>query len=242
MSGQSTSLPEFTEKLLSAARLAGADAADALASMGSAIEINVRSGVLEQAERSEAMDLGLRVFIGQRQAVVSGSDLRDDTLSTMAERAVAMAKEAPDDPYAVLAAPEQLAMDWNIEELELYDAQPEPSAAALEADALAAEAAALRVAGIEQVDAASASYGSGQVHFQTSAGFAGGYQRSSRSISCVAIAGTGLQMERDYDFDNRIFQEDLTDPAEIGANAGARAVARLKPSKPPTGQFPVLFD
>ena len=242
MSGQSTSLPEFTEKLLSAARLAGADAADALASMGSAIEINVRSGVLEQAERSEAMDLGLRVFIGQRQAVVSGSDLRDDTLSTMAERAVAMAKEAPDDPYAGLAAPEQLAMDWNIEELELYDAQPEPSAAALEADALAAEAAALRVAGIEQVDAASASYGSGQVHFQTSAGFAGGYQRSSRSISCVAIAGSGLQMERDYEFDNRIFQEDLTDPAEIGANAGARAVARLKPSKPPTGQFPVLFD
>ncbi len=111
MSGLSTSLPELTEKLLSAARGAGADAADALASMGSAIEINVRSGVLEQAERSETMDLGLRVFVGQRQAVVSGSDLRDGTLTTMAERAVAMAKEAPDDPYAGLAAPEQLAVE-----------------------------------------------------------------------------------------------------------------------------------
>ncbi|MGB0533801.1 MAG: PmbA/TldA family metallopeptidase, partial [Paracoccaceae bacterium] len=128
MSGLSTSLPEFTEKLLSAARGAGADAADALASMGSAIEINVRSGVLEQAERSETMDLGLRVLVGQRQAVVSGSDLRDGTLTTMAERAVAMAKEAPDDPHAGLAAPEQLAVDWNIEALELYDTQPEPSA------------------------------------------------------------------------------------------------------------------
>ncbi|MGR3377130.1 TldD/PmbA family protein [Salipiger abyssi] len=235
-------LDTLTDALLSAARKAGADAADALAVAGSATEIDVRNGTLEQAERSEGTDIGLRVFVGRRTAVVSASDTRDETLAAMAERAVAMAREAPEDPYAGLADPDQLARDWDADALEMCDPAPEPAPAALQEDACAAEAAALGVAGIGQVQAASAGYGRRQVHLATSNGFSGGYTRSSRSVSCVAIAGEGLAMERDYDGDGRTFQSDLRAPEEIGRRAAERALERLNPRKPKTGAYPVLFD
>ncbi|MCR8546624.1 TldD/PmbA family protein [Salipiger sp. P9] len=235
-------LDTLTQALLGAARKAGADAADAMAVDGSAIEIDVRNGTLEKAERAEGTDIGLRVFVGQRSAVVSASDTRDETLTAMAERAVAMAREAPEDPYAGLAAPEQLAHDWDIDALELADPTPEPAPAALQEDACAAEAAALAVAGIAQVQSASASYGRQRVHLAATNGFSGGYTRSSRALSCVAIAGEGLAMERDYDGDGRTFQTDLRAPEEIGRRAAERALARLDPRKPKTGAYPVLFD
>lgn len=235
-------LDTLTDALLTAARKAGADAADALAVDGSAIEIDVRNGALEKAERSEGTDIGLRVFVGRRTAVVSASDTSNETLAAMAERAVAMAREAPEDPYAGLAEPDQLARDWDAEALEMCDPAPEPAPAALQEDACAAEAAALGVAGIGQVQAASAGYGRRQVHLATSNGFSGGYMRSSRSTSCVAIAGEGLAMERDYDGDGRTFQSDLRPPEEIGRRAAERALERLDPRKPRTGAYPVLFD
>lgn len=228
--------------LLDAARKAGADAADAIAISGSSVSVDVRAGALEQAERAEATDIGLRVFIGRRQAVVSASDSRAETLRAMAERAVAMAREAPEDPYAGLADPDQLARDWDVAALELDDPSPDPDPAALEADALAAEAAALAVAGVTQVQQASAGFGRQSVHIAASNGFSGGYRRSSRSLSCVAIAGSGTAMERDHDGDSRAFQADLRGAAEIGREAGERAVARLGARKPRTGRYPVLFD
>lgn len=238
----SADLSSLTEQLLAAAKAAGADAADALAIRGTSSAIDVRAGTLENAERSEATDIGLRVFIGQKQANISGSDLRLSAMQMLAERAVAMAKEAPDDPYIGQAEPEQLARDWDVEALELYDATPEPEPADLQRDASDAEAAALRNDGISQVQSASAAYGHSAVHLATSAGFSGGYQRSDRMISCVAIAGTGADMERDYDGESRIFQNDLPSAASIGQNAAERAIARLNPSRPPTGAYPVLFD
>lgn len=139
-----TQTPEsLSHALLDAARKAGADAADAMVAEGSSLSIEVRQGTLEHAERSEGVDLGLRVFVGQRQACVSASDMRAETLTAMAERAVAMAREAPEDPYAGLAEPGQLAQDWDLAALELFDPSEEPAPAALQEDALAAETAGL---------------------------------------------------------------------------------------------------
>jgi len=236
------SLEELSQAMLAAARKAGAEAADAIAISGGSVEVDIRAGALEKAERSESTDIGLRVLLGGRQAIVSSSDSRPETLAEMAERAVAMARETPEDPYAGLADPAQLAQGWDLAALQLDDPAPEPAPEALQADALAAEAAALAVAGVTQVQAAGASYSRHAVHLAATNGFSGGYARTGRSTSCVAIAGTGTGMERDYDGDSRSFQADLRSPDEIGALAGERAAARLGARQPKTGQFPVLFD
>ena len=237
-----TDLSSLTQRLLEAARKAGADAADAMAVQGTSISVDVRAGALEQAERSEGIDLGLRVFVGQRQANVSSSDTSDRTVEEMAARAVAMAGEAPEDPHAGLADPAALATQWDIDALELNDPTPEPDPDALRRDALEAEAAALAVDGVEQVQQATGAYGARDIWLAASNGFSGGYRRTDRALSCVAIAGTGTGMERDYDGDSRIFQADLRAADEIGRTAGTRAIARLDARKPPTGSYPVLFD
>lgn len=235
-------LDALTKSLLLAAQKAGADAADAKAERATSVSVDVRGSALEQAERSEGVDIGLRVFVGQRAATVSASDISERTIEEMALRAVAMAREAPEDPYAGLAKVEQLATDWDVAALELYDDTPEPSPASLQEDAARAEAAALAVKGVTQVQSASAGYAEQQVHTAMSNGFEGGYSRTDRGLSCVAIAGTGAGMERDYDGDGRIFQSDMRDAEDIGTSAGERAVMRLDARKPPTGAFPVLFD
>ncbi len=235
-------LPDLTQQLLDAARKAGADTADAIAVDGTSVSINVRAGALEQAERSEGIDIGLRVFVGQRQACVSSSDTKSDTLVQMAERAVAMAKEAPDDPHAGLADPSQLTNDTDSSALDLFDPSDEPDPAALQYDATRAEAAALRNPEISQVQSASAGYGHRRIHLAATNGFSAGYNRTDRGLSCVAISGTGTGMERDYDYDSRVYQSDLRDADEIGTVAAARAVERVGAKKPKTGAFPVLFD
>ena len=236
------SLSDLTQHMLDAAKAAGADQADAVASQGASISIDVRNGSLEHAERSEGVDIGLRVFVGQRSAIVSGSDVRPATIATMAERAVAMAKEAPEDPYSRLAHGAELSLEHAQLDLEMADASPEPTAAALEEDARRAEAAAMAVQGVTQMDAAGAGYSSSNVFLATSNGFSGGVAYTGRSTSAVAIAGTGTGMERDYDTDTRIFQSDLRSPEEIGTQAGQRAVERLHPQKPKTGSYPIIFD
>ena len=235
-------LEDLTQALLTAAQKAGADSADAIALKGTSVSIDVRKGALEQAERSEGTDIGLRVLIGKKQANVSASDTSPETIRVLAERAVAMAREAPDDPYLGLADKDQLATSWDVEALELADPSAEPSPETLQEDALSAEAAALAVNGVTQVSAASASYGEREVFLAATNGFSGGYKRTDRGTSCVTIAGEGLGMERDYDSDVRIFQSDLRDPADIGRTAGERAVELLGARRPTTGQFPVLFD
>ncbi len=238
-----TRTPEdISQSLLQAAQKAGADAADAIVVDGSSISVEVRNTALEHAERSEGTDLGLRVFLGKRQAIVSSSDSRPETLAAMAERAVAMAREAPEDPFTGLAENEQLAKDWDMAAFELFDPTPEPTAEALMQDALEAEAAAMAVSGVSQVSDAAAGFGTHRVHLAATNGFSGGYARTSRSVSCVAISGKGTGMERDYDGDSRTFQSDLRSAEEIGRTAGERAVQLVGARKPATGTFPVLFD
>jgi PmbA protein len=238
----SQSLETLAHQLLDAAKAAGADAADAFSISGTSVSIDVRAGALEQAERSEGTEIGLRVLVGQKQACVSASDTRPETLAQMAERAVAMAKESLDDPHLGLADPDQLSRDTDASSLELVDPSDEPDPAALEHDAREAEAAALTHKGISQVQSASADYERYGLHLAASNGFSAGYERSTRGLSCVAIAGTGADMERDYDGESRVFQADLRSAVEIGETAALRALERVGATKPKTGTFPVLFD
>lgn len=235
-------LEKLTAKMLEAAKRAGAEAADAIAVKGESLSIEVANGALEHAERAEGIDLGLRVMIGQRSAVVSVSDASDATIAVMAERGVAMALAAPEDPYIGLAEPDQLATSWDLDALELVDPAEPASPETLKAMALEAESAALAVSGISKVDSAGGSYSSSRMHLATSNGFGGGYGRTSTGLYCTAISGDGLEMERDYKGDGRAFAVDMLSAGEIGRIAGERAVALIGASQPPTGAFPVLFD
>jgi PmbA protein len=236
------SLDELTAALLQAARRAGAGAADAMAAAESSVAIDVRGGRLEKAERSESVELGLRVLVGCRQASVAASDLRPATLAAMAERAVAMAREAPEDPSLGLADPGELAHGWNLAALDLVDPSPEPPPSALEAAARRAEAAAMAVPGVRQIDPAAAWHATTRVHLAATNGFAGSLARTSSGLSCIAITGEGTAMERDWCSEGRAHAADLPDPEWVGRRAGERAVARAGARKPPTGSFPVLFD
>ena len=234
-------LSSLTEALLDQARKAGAEAADALAVSGNSQSIDIRRGALEQAERSEGVEVGLRVMLGGRQACVSASDISAATFARLAERAVAMAREAPDDPTVGLADPDQLARGWDLGVLDLSDPSAEPEPKALEAAARQAEAAAMAVAGIVQVEA-SAGWSSHAVHLATSGGFSGGYARTSHSLSAVAFTGSGTNMERDWAGESRIHGADMPDAVDIGALAATRTLERAGSVKPPTGAYPVLFD
>jgi PmbA protein len=232
----------LAKKLLRAAALAGADAADVLLVAAKDVSIDVRGGALEHAERSESVDVGLRIFVGQKQACVSVSDISDHTLEQMAERAVAMAKVAPEDQHIGLADVDQLAQTWDVDALELADGSDKPTPEMLQETAQASEAAALAISGVTQVLGASSGWAETQIHLATSNGFSGGYRRTSFSTSCGAIAGAGLQMERDYCGEGRAHFADLPDAETIGKLAGERAIAKFGAIKPPTGTYPVLFD
>lgn len=235
-------LKTLAEALVSAAKRAGADQADALAVDGRSVGIDVRGGALEQAERAESVDIGLRVLIGGRQAAVSSSDHSDDAITQMAARAVAMAREAPVDDYLGLADPDQLATIRNADSLRICDDGPEPDPAYLQDMALRAEAAALSVKGISQIESANASYSHRRMWMAASNGFSGGYARTGHVLSTVAITGEGTGMERDYAGESRVFAADLPTPEEIGLLAAERTLARAGAKKPPTGAFPILFD
>ena len=234
-----SALSTLAQRLVEAAKRAGADAADAVAVRGVSQGVDIRDGQVEESERAEGDDVGLRVFVGKRQAVVSTNDIGGDNVAKLAERAVAMARIAPDDPYVGLADADLLAR--NFANLDLLDPVM-PSTAELERRAREAEAAGLAVKGVTKSNGASASCGIGGMVLVTSTGFHGSYLRSSQSISMTAIAGDGTGMERDYDFTSALHGSDLLTPAAVGKSAGERTIARLNPRKVETQKVPVVFD
>ena len=234
-----SALTNVAERLLKAALAAGADSADAVAMRSVSQSVEVRDGAVEESERAEGNDMGLRVLVGRRQAVVSTNDLNVDGVGALAERAVAMARVAPDDKYAGLADAGRLARDFP--DLDLVDRNL-PDVAALEASARRAEAAGRAVKGVSKSGGASASAGIGGMVLLTSHGFAGSYVGSRHSLSMQAIAGEGTGMETDYDFSSALHAADLDDPEKIGRTAGERAVARLNPRKVSTKKVPVVYD
>lgn len=237
-SRQSEGLLATAERLIGRARAAGADQADALVVRRRSRSASVRNGQVENTESSESDDFSLRVFVGQKVAVVQAGQGADET--ALAERAVAMARVSPEDPHACLADAGMLAKSWP--DLDLFD-PTEPSAESLIEAAVAAEAAALAVPGVASSVGGGAGAGLFGMVLATSHGFSGAFERSGFSRSVSVIAGEGVKMERDYDFDSRVFFADLDDAEAIGRSAGARAVARVNPRKVKTGSnVTVVFD
>jgi PmbA protein len=224
--------------LIAQARAAGAEAADAVLIAGTSLSVSRRLGKTEHVERSEGQDLGLRVFLGKRAAVVSATNVDPATFKDLAERAVAMARVVPEDPYTGLA--ETAAPPENVD-LQMEDPS-EPSAELLVERAAMAEDAMRAVPGITNSEGADAGFGRSEIHLVTSAGFAGHRAGTSHSISATALAGEGTGMQRDYDYDSKVHLADLDDPAAIGRSAAQRALARLNPIRPKTAKLPVLFD
>jgi len=232
-------LTDLAQRLVTAARKAGADQADALAVRSISLAVEVRDGAVEESERSEGDDLGLRVVVGHKQAVVSTNDLKANGFDALAERAVAMARAAPEDPFAGLAEAGQLARQ--LPALDLIDPHM-PDVDVLEARAREAEAAGLAVRGVTKSGGASASAGIGGLVLVTSHGFHGATIASRHAIAMTAIAGDGTGMERDYDFSSALHASDLEGAQAIGRRAGERAVKRLNPRKVATRRVPVVFD
>src|SRR3569833_3858180 len=234
---QST-LTDRAERLAKAALAAGADTADAVAVRGLSQSIEVRDGQVEESESSEGDDLGLRVLIGKRQAVVSTNDTASDGFQVLAARAVAMARVAPEDKYAGLADASELAKTFP--DLDLMDGKM-PSVAELEKTARAARLRHALDRKPRFFGGASASAGIGGMVLVTSHGFTGAYLGSSHGVSMTALAGDGTGMERDYDYSSVRHLSDLEAPEKIGRTAGERAIARLNPRKVTTRKVPVVF-
>ena len=223
----------------SRARRAGADAADAVLFEGISLSHARRLGKTEKLERSEGHDLGLRVFIGRQQAIVSSTDRSPEALPSWSSARWRWPAPFPRIPYCGIADPAEIAHDWPA--LDMLDPE-EPSAEILIERARAAEEAALAVTGVTNSEGAEAGWGRSSVALAASNGFAGAYSGSSHGVSASVIGGSGTGMERDYDFASAIFAADLRDPAEIGKSAGERAVKRLGAKKMPTCRCPVVFD
>ncbi|MGV1870688.1 TldD/PmbA family protein [Agrobacterium rosae] len=234
----SSKLLERASELVDMARRAGADEADAVIVRSRSQSVGVRLGKVESTESSESDDFSLRVFVGKRVASVSANPGFD--LKTLAERAVAMAKVSPEDPYACLADSNRLAKSYD--DLQLFD-PTEVSADQLREAALAAEEAALAVPGVSNSSGAGASSGMGGMVLVTSHGFSGSYMGSRFGRSVSVIAGEGTKMERDYDYDSRLYFADLDKPEDIGRRAGEKAVKRINPRQVDTGSdVTVVFD
>ncbi|GAN53937.1 TldD/PmbA family protein [Tanticharoenia sakaeratensis] len=229
------------EAILAAARRAGADQADALVVRDVSIGAMIRRGQTDAIEQAETTTLGLRVFVGQRSAIVSTTDLDTAGHDALAERAVAMARVVPEDRFGGLAEHASIGR-FDAAGLDLEDRIGVPDTAALLDRAGCAEAAALSHAGISNSAGASAGYGRTSVALGTSAGFFGDYVRTNHSVSVSVLAGDAARMQRDYDYHSSVHLSDLMDAETIGHNAAERALARLDPRKPPTKQMPVVYD
>lgn len=217
----------------------GASAADAMVIDGTSVSATVRHGDIENLERAESTGIGLRVFVGQRQAMVSASDFRPQTLKELVERAVFMAKLAPEDEFASLAPRAQLAKD--VADLDLCDVR-EPTAETLLEESKQLESLALSYDGITNSEGADASYSRNEIALSTSEGFEGSYMSSSHARSVSVLAGEGTGMERDYGFSSARHLSDLGKIDEIADEAVTRALKRLNPRKVKTTQVPVIFD
>lgn len=230
-------LTDSAAALVEAALKAGADAADAVVLRSASVAVSVRDGKVENTDAAESDDFSLRVFVGNRVASIGATPSSDRT--ALAERAVAMAKVSPEDPYQGLAEATLLARE--LPDLDLAD-DAAPGAADLTEAALAMEAACMAVEGVTKSGSATASAGHGGMVLVTSHGFSGAYSATRFARSVSAIAGEGTGMERDYDFSYRLHYADLEAPEPIGRRAGERAVRRLGARKAKTGTVPVVFD
>ncbi len=238
MPEQSDNLNLLTD-LIAKAGNRGADAADAVLVKSVALSHSRRLGETEKVEREESTDLGLRVLVGKKQAIVSSTDLTPGALDELSDRAIAMARTVPDDPYTGLADPDQLC--GSIPNLDTFESD-EPAPDVLIDRAARCEDAARGVSGVTNSEGSDASWTFRDMALAASNGFTGSYSVSNHTVGVSVLAGEGTEMESDYDYGSTVYGADLEDAAVIGRRAGERVVKRLNPRKMKTMQVPVVYD
>lgn len=229
----------FIKNLITQAKKAGATDADAIFVDSTSVGVQVRNGQIEELERSEAKTVGLRVFIDKQVSTVSTTDLQPHNIEKLVEQAISMAKILPEDPFAELPEPSNKPY-IDPQKLDLYDASEQSTKIMVE-QARATEAAALAVQGITNSMGGSCSYGKTSMTLANSKGFFGHYQRTSHSLAACVLAGSGTDMQRDYDYHSAVHLNDLESPESIGRSAAQKTLAKLHPQRPKTGNFPVIF-
>ena len=229
----------FLSNIINQALKSGADSADALSFQSIGIKASQRLGKQEDLERSESKSFGLRVFVGNHNAIASSSDLSEESVDRLVTRAIAMAKATPEDPYTQLAETNMIAKNWP--ELDLAD-EEKPSPKTLYEYANLAENSAMSVNGVTNSEGAEASWNQSKIALATSKGFEGAYTQSNFGLAASVIAGEGVNMQSDYDYAISRKLKTLTDPGKVGKEAGERAVKKLNPRKIKSAKIPVVFD
>ncbi|MEQ9490241.1 MAG: TldD/PmbA family protein [Alphaproteobacteria bacterium] len=240
MSDPEYDIPDLLDDVLARAKRAGADTADAVAANSVSVSHAQRMGKMENLERSESRDLGLRVFVGHRQAIVSSNDWTPEALDALAERAVAMAKTVPADEFSGIADPSEILQGAPPDVDGCDSVEPDPET--LVERARKAEGAAMAVDGVTNSEGAEADYSRWEIYLGASNGFSGCYRGSRHTVAVSVLAGEGVGMESDYDYASTVYAEDLEDPEKLGRTAAERAVAKLKPRKGATKAMPIVFD
>lgn len=234
-------LIDRAEDAVARARRAGADAAEVSTHAHRSVSVNVRLGTLEDVDHAESSDLSLRLFIGQRSASLSTADTSPAALDALVDRAIAMARLSPENPWSGLA-PAELLAKGDLPDLDLAYVGDEPSPEVLREIARAAEDAARSVTAVTNSEGGSASFSQSAQAMVTSTGFAHGSYATGFSLSASVIAGSGESMQRDYDWHSARHPTDMENAEQVGRSAGERAVARLNPGTIASGSMPILFD
>ena len=227
------------DDVLKKALIKGAESADGIIIRSTSVSHSQRLGKIEKLEREESMSMGLRVFSGRKQAIVSSTSTKPEALDELVLRVIAMANSVPDDQWCGLADPKQFATQKF--DLEISDYK-EPNNADLINLAQECEESALNIDGVTNSEGAESSWNHNEISLVTTNGFSDSYSKTHSSLSVSVIAGQGIDMESDYDFSQAVFFSDLTEPSKLGASAGRRAVSHLGSRKMPTSSVPVIFD
>ena len=230
---------DLLSDLVATARKSGADSADAIMLDSESLSVAWRRGKQESVEREESKDLGLRVLVGKGQAIVSSTDCQPSTLRDLVDRAITMARNAPEDPYCEI--PNTHSSTEPPKDLELFD-PVEISATDLFELVKETEDAARSVKGITNSEGAEASQSCTTISLANGIDFAQEYSVTSFGVSVSVIAGKDTEMEREYEYSAARYLEDLMPPSKIGETAGEKAVARLNPRKVKSQQVPIVLD
>jgi len=230
---------DVINNLIKESIILGATDADAIIIDSSSLSAEVRMGKPTNIEYSQDMSVALRVLINQQQAIVSTSNFDKNSLDSMVERVIAMAKVTPKNPNLFLASKEQICT--KIKDLNLYDEQ-EMSAETLLDNAKEAESIALENKEITNSDGASSSTSKSKLYFATSNGFSQYYETSMNSAVLSVIAGKDENMQTGYDFSMARFAKDLKTPKDIGRDSAKKTIAKLFPKKIASAEMPVIFE
>jgi PmbA protein len=232
-------LESIIEHALDEARSRGATQAEAAVSQDRGLSVGVRLGEVETLEHQRDRSMGITVYFGQRKGSASTADFSLDAVRATVAKACSIARFTAEDACsgladAALMARSQPNLDldhpWNLSAERAIEIAKSAESAALKFDPR-----------INNSEGASVNTHQGLHVYGNTHGFVGGYPTTSHTLSCVVLAGSGEEMQRDYWYSTSRDWRDLQDPEAIGRESARRTIARLGPRKLSTRRAPVLF-